>query len=744
MLTLGKYQINLRFHSLNRTFTAMRQILTLLLTGFFCAASAQAPLRRWTVADGLPTGEVHQIIELPNGQILVNCEGVFCISNGKGFQTVACDQGSTYQLPEFSQGYSQQWQGDSLLWLRDYYRIYLFDMRTRSFRYDIATRLTNSLMQGFIPSSLSITDRQGGRWEGTMNEGIRYTPARSQRTEIIGGNSPLISQARSFTDHEGNIWHCRLEGLDCEADGVSTHFDMSNVSGLPNNAANFIVEISPDKYLLCVALSQLGYFYPQRKEFVPLNDRLPALSLHRHYTGACVLNGEWVALYSQNGAYLLNTKTDTLASFPCANEIEHFSSKYNCMLSLNEKQASKPQIWVGTQNGLFHLSPKGNEYTCKRIKGLANNCIRSIVSDANKNIWVGTSCGVSCVTPTVINYGSEDGIPSTSMMERAAMLTPDNRLIFVFRAASAVSFRPEWLTDNTDAKTPVFTEVSASNHPIEISTTASETLSLSYDCNTLSFQFSALNYASPSHTRYRHRLLPLEEEWQPTTDSDGSLASLTYRALRPGHYTFQAQAAVGNGAWSEPLSLSFIIRPPLWLTWWAKTIYVLLALMLIMGLMTLYLKKKKARLIEENDERVNRLFELRDQARHQFAESTSIDVEKISANVEEEELVKRMLKAINDNLSNEDYGVDQLARDVAVSRSSLYDRLRTMLGISPAEFLRNVRLKRAAQLLADTRLPVSEVAERVGYGSARIFSQNFKKMFGCLPSDYRAAQPSSN
>lgn len=740
------------FRSLNRTFEPMRYILSFLLTGIFCVIYAQAPLRKWTVADGLPTGEVHQIIELPNGQILANCEGVFCISNGKGFQTVPCNQSSTYQLPEFSQGYSQQWQGDSLLWLRDFYRIYLFDMRTRSFRYDIASRLTNNLMQGFVPSSLSITDRQGGLWEGTMNEGIHYTPAKKQRTEFIEGNSPLICQARSFTDSQGNIWHCRREGLDCETNGrvtsdkgkanaATTHFDTSNVSGLPDNAANFIIEISQDKYLLCIALSQLGYFYPNRKEFVSLNDRLPALSLHRRFTGACMLNSEWTAIYSQNGAYLLNTKADTLAPFPCANEIERHSSKYNCMLNV---KTSKPQLWVGTQNGLFCITSKGKKYTCKQIDGLANNCIRSIVSDANNNIWVGTSYGVSCITPTVVNYGPEDGFPPTSMMERAAMLSDDSLLVFVVNANSAVTFRPEWLADESKAEMPVFTAISANGRPIEISTATSDALSLSYDCNTLFFQFSALNYASPSHTRYRHRLLPLEEEWQPTTDSDGSLASLTYRALRPRHYTFQAQAAVGNGTWSEPLSLSFTLRPPLWLTWWAKAIYTLLALLFIMGLMALYLKKKKARLIEENDARVNRLFELRDQARHQFAESTSIDVEKISANVEEEELVKRMLKAINDNLANEEYGVDQLARDVAVSRSSLYDRLRTMLGISPADFLRNVRLKRAAQLLADTRLPIGEVAERVGYGSARIFSQNFKKMFGCLPSEYRAAQPSSD
>ena len=127
--------------------------------------TARSIEKQWDVTDGLPTGEVHQLVELPNGQMLVNCEGVFCLSNGRGFQTVPCNYGLAYSLPHFSQGYAQQWQGDSLLWLRDFYRIFLFDARIRSFRYDIEERVTEDLMRGFKPSPLTLTDRQGGLWD---------------------------------------------------------------------------------------------------------------------------------------------------------------------------------------------------------------------------------------------------------------------------------------------------------------------------------------------------------------------------------------------------------------------------------------------------------------------------------------------------------------------------------------------------------------------------------------------------
>ena len=140
----------------------------------------------------------------------------------------------------------------------------------------------------------------------------------------------------------------------------------------------------------------------------------------------------------------------------------------------------------------------------------------------------------------------------------------------------------------------------------------------------------------------------------------------------------------------------------------------------------------------ENDRRVNRLFELREEARHEFAENTNIDPQKITVNSEEEQLAEQMLKAIETRLSDADYGVDQLAQDVCMSRSALYTKLRNMLGISPADFIRNVRLKHAAQLLSDTDLAIGEIADRVGYNTHKAFSANFKKMFGVLPSEYRS------
>lgn len=696
----------------------MKRFFLIFLSGLFLSMSTISGQRHWTVADGLATGEVQQIVELSNGQMLVNCEGVFCLSNGQSFDVVPCDQRLAYRLTQYVNSYGQLWQGDSLLWLRDFYRIYLFDARQRIFISDIGAHFSDGMLEKIISSvvdtppptaeqfqiidsihvqdvTVATTDRQGGLWIGTRASGIVYQPPHRIKPEIHKGHDPLIGKARGASLRSGQTM--------------------------------FVIQLHDGRQLRCDSLCHLGYCLPDQTT-VSLNDKLPVLNQYRYMVGACSLDGEWVAVYTQNGAFLLDTKADTLATFPHISDIERYSSKYNCMLKDNDGR-----LWVGTQNGLFLMeSAKNEKYNLPtRVEGLANNCIRSLVTDADGHVWAGTSFGVSRITPTVVNLNADDGIPAISTIDRAAVLLDDRRLVFATGGGQAVSFRPNEQIGEEKQLPVVITRMTVNG---ESAFPTSQ--SLSYNQNNLIFCFSTLNYATPSHDCYRYRLRGLENDWNLCSDGKGQ-GTANYKALPSGDYTFEVQASTASGEWGAVTSQAFVIYPPWWRTWWLKIIYALVVLMGLLGLINLYLKKKRARLIAENDARVNRLFELRDEARHQFAESANIAPDKIAVNAEEEKLVSQMLKAIEAHIDDEQYNADLLARDVAMSRASLYKKLQTMLGITPTDFIRNVRLKRAAQLLVESQLSISEIADHVGFATARNFSSSFKKMFGVLPSEYR-------
>lgn len=717
----------------------MKCKFSLLLCGLFVWAVCVSGQRHRTVADGLPTGEVQQIVELPNGQMLVNCEGVFCLSNGHSFDVVPCDQFLAYQLTRYAHRYGQLWEGDSVLWLRDFYRIYRFDARQNRFVKVDENGLNGLFLKDVLAdksdtpqptanqqriidslhvhdATVAITDRQGGVWIGSRSNGIVYQPPHRPRPMIHTGKDPLIGRARG--------------------------------ASLRNGQTMFVIQLHDGRLLRCDSLSHLAYVLPDHTT-LSLNEKLPDLNRYRYMVGACPIDEDWVAVYTQNGAFLLDTKADTLAPFPHASAIECYSSKYNCML-----KDSEGCLWVGTQNGLFQMGrirEKGKGKSEKergkgkvksekervpvRIEGLANHCIRSLVLDADGHVWAGSSYGISRVTPTVVNLGADDGIPANPMMDRAALLLENQRLVFAAGGGLAVSFRPDELIGEEDALPVVITNIAINGD--EVASAAIFPFdNLSYQQNSLSFQFSTLNYATPSHDRYRYRLRELEQEWNTSSDGSGR-GNASYKALPPGDYIFEVQAAAASGEWGRVTELAFVISPPWWLTWWAKLLYGGLALLVGWWLLSFYLRRKRAKLERENDLRVNRLFELREEARHQFAVAAQIAPERIAVNAEEEELVAQMLKAIEQHMDEEQYNADRLARDVAMSRASLYKKLQTMLGVTPTDFIRNVRLKRAAQLLADTRLPVGEIADRVGFVTVRNFSTQFKRMFGVTPSEYR-------
>ena len=89
-------------------------------------------------------------------------------------------------------------------------------------------------------------------------------------------------------------------------------------------------------------------------------------------------------------------------------------------------------------------------------------------------------------------------------------------------------------------------------------------------------------------------------------------------------------------------------------------------------------------------------------------------------------------------MDNADYSVEELAADVGMHRMNLYRKIQSLYGMTPSEFIRTMRLKRAAQLLGDDpNLTVVEVADRVGFNTPKYFTRYFKEMFGVLPSQYR-------
>lgn len=134
--------------------------------------------------------------------------------------------------------------------------------------------------------------------------------------------------------------------------------------------------------------------------------------------------------------------------------------------------------------------------------------------------------------------------------------------------------------------------------------------------------------------------------------------------------------------------------------------------------------------------RVQTLIENRDNARKAFGGVIEVNPSDVAVVSQEEQLVRKCLELVEENIDDSDFGVDELCHAVGMSRPQLYRRLQAATGESPIAFIRSIRLKRAAQILAEDSSSVSSVMFQVGFNSLSYFSKLFKAQYGCQPKEY--------
>ena len=111
-------------------------------------------------------------------------------------------------------------------------------------------------------------------------------------------------------------------------------------------------------------------------------------------------------------------------------------------------------------------------------------------------------------------------------------------------------------------------------------------------------------------------------------------------------------------------------------------------------------------------------------------------VDDIKMKSPDEKLLDRVMAVINKNLSNSDLSVDKIADEVGISRVHLHRKMKELTGQTPHDFIRNIRLKQAAHLLASNNMNITEVMYACGFNNSASFSTIFKKFYGMSPRDY--------
>ena len=140
--------------------------------------------------------------------------------------------------------------------------------------------------------------------------------------------------------------------------------------------------------------------------------------------------------------------------------------------------------------------------------------------------------------------------------------------------------------------------------------------------------------------------------------------------------------------------------------------------------------------------RINKILKWKQECHRKFS-IADIPVSDITSSSLDESFIQKTIKTVEEHIENPQFSVEELSSIIGMSRSNLYNKLMSITGSSPSEFIRIIRLKKSLKLLEKTQMTVAEVAYKVGFNTPKIFTHYFKEEYKMTPTEYRKKKEAS-
>ncbi len=339
----------------------------------------------------------------------------------------------------------------------------------------------------------------------------------------------------------------------------------------------------------------------------------------------------WVC--TSKGLNLMDREKGTFKTFAADPSNPKALSDNNVISILEDR---KKRIWVGTEIGLNLFDPVTHEFTVFTKKsGFANHYIRSIFEDRNGLLWVGTDNGFSSFNPdthAIKNYMRLNGRLIGDFAYRSGIISQRGEVILGGTNGMRI-INTAALTENTLEPPIAFTDLKliagravpdGADGVLKSAINHSEKLVLDHTQPLFAFEFAALNFRNPSDNQYAYKLEGFDTTWVMA----GNQHAAKYTNLDSGTYAFRVSASNNDGLWNKTgKTLTVVVLPPPWKTWWAYTLYALALCAIIVSFVNSQLRKR--RFVEEQ----NRLLEIKVSERTNEVLAKSRDIQLMLENI---------------------------------------------------------------------------------------------------------------
>ena len=242
-------------------------------------------------------------------------------------------------------------------------------------------------------------------------------------------------------------------------------------------------------------------------------------------------------------------------------------------------------IWISSLEGIYKITKDNKDYKILKLGNLPFNSSRGLILDNRTgDLWIANNKGIvqlSSIGEILSSHNHKDGLLETEFTFRTSLKSSKGEFYFG-TVNGLVQFNPNKISIDSFVRKPIITEILINDKTpkkdisCEITKATNinfiKSISQTYQENTLSFRFAALDYTDPDANEFKYRITPTETEWVHS----GTENFARYANLAPGDYTFEVDATNSDGIWSnKPAQLDITILPPWYQTWWFRTLAAL-------------------------------------------------------------------------------------------------------------------------------------------------------------------------
>lgn len=310
---------------------------------------------------------------------------------------------------------------------------------------------------------------------------------------------------------------------------------------------------------------------------------------------------------------------------------------------------------------------------------------------------------------------------------------PDGRWIFGLQNGAFTVVRNN-LVKSRHKPNLVLTGISVQNGANNQAVCWQDTLVLQPTGRNVTVHFAALSYSGNDNISYAFRLGDGHEPWNRI----GKNRSATFLDLKPGKYLLQICSTNNDGIWMDNIrTLTIIVKPTFWETRWAQLLYAVLTVMVVW--LVFYTRHYITTLKRKQQELHNAYLALLNKEEAPKANTHNAPVEKPKMSPADEAFMQRVMRFIEEHIGDSDINIGDMAEATLTSRSGLNRKMKSLVGVTPLDFIREARIRKACQMLKDGA-SVNEAAYDCGFSDPKYFGKCFKADTGMTPTEYKNQQ----